>query len=566
MNHIPSIEAGLLHEGSARTQDIYLQARNCESMFHQYLATPRKYKSVVSDCLERFLNWTSFVDIFRSDNAVPEDLETTPEIHRLILLMIGVLRRNLELGKQHCNPCGVGICLLTRSYHILAIVRHGPEDLKGEGTVSTAADYSDDEDGCIYGIQGAIERLQRMALFIRHSTRSVKAGKTHTMAVDTETPDETFQSQSQMAQSPNEDHSKSPLMSIAGLVQFTKSEHSLRLGLLFVIARLSWKLYDSAWSYGHWTKDTVHIEFNGKSTVPKAIIISDELRSELAKQTLFLGFKNHVSSPSYASSKLLAIGIMLMGIEMGYIPASTESERYGTGWFTPGEAVVSRILAIKTFENKLERDPDVSQRLKEAIKTCLNSEQIFEHQNDVEEVRKSVFRHVFTLIYEMCTVENQLSDSWLKCPIHFASDSKYEGYRDHNLPLTPKPTESMPGPASNTGVAIPPWLAEPNTIRQPGRYSEFVILDPEYVRPRNQLARPIPDLVKDINREFPANLNISYQGNRLRIEASGPPNYARRAIHELVEEIGTKQILKVHVLRSSHAPLISRDLPVSLEY
>lgn len=461
MNHIPSIEAGLLHEGLARAQDIYSQARDCESMFHQYLATPRKYKSVVSDCLERFLNWTSFVDIFRGDNAVPEDLETTPEIHRLILLMIGVLRRNLELGKQFCSPCDTGICLLTRAYHILAIVRHGPEDLKGKGTVSTAADYSDDEDGCIYGIKGAIERLQRMALFVRHSTRSVKAGKTHTIVVDTKVPDETFQSQSQMAQSPNEDHSKSPLISIAGLVQFTKSEHSLRLGLLFVIARLSWELYGSARSYGHWTKDTVHIEFYGKSTVPKAIIISDGLHSELTKQMLLFGAIgppafNYISSLSYASSKFLAIGIMLMGIEMGYIPASTESERYGTGWFTPAEAVVSRKLAIKTFENKLEKDPDVSQRLKEAIETCLNSEQIFEHLNEVEAFRKSVFRHVFTLIYEMCTVENQLSDAWLKCPIHFASDSKYEGYRDHNLPLTPKPMESMPGPASNTGVAIPP--------------------------------------------------------------------------------------------------------------
>lgn len=123
---------------------------------------------------------------------------------------------------------------------------------------------------------------------------------------------------------------------------------------------------------------------------------------------------------------------------------------------------------------------------------------------------------------------------------------------------TPNGTSRASTPASNTGVATPPPVAGPNTMSLPGRHSEVVVLDPQYIMPRNQLKRPIPDLVKDINRKSRANLNISYQGNRLRVEASGPQDHAQQAIRELVNQIGTKQTVKVPIPRSARAHLIGK--------
>ena len=75
----------------------------------------------------------------------------------------------------------------------------------------------------------------------------------------------------------------------------------------------------------------------------------------------------------------------------------------------------------------------------------------------------------------------------------------------------------------------------------PGRNVETVTLEPQYIIPRNQLKRPIPDIIKDINRKSRANITMATSSNgRLKFDATGPQDVAQQALKDLVQQIGTK--------------------------
>ncbi|KAK8111386.1 uncharacterized protein PG998_007843 [Apiospora kogelbergensis] len=94
----------------------------------------------------------------------------------------------------------------------------------------------------------------------------------------------------------------------------------------------------------------------------------------------------------------------------------------------------------------------------------------------------------------------------------------------------------------------------------PGRHVETVTIEPQFILPRNQLKRPIPDIVKDINRKSRAVLATSNISNgRLRIDATGPQDKAQQAIRDLVQQIGTKQTIKVPIPRSTRAHVIGKQ-------
>jgi len=81
----------------------------------------------------------------------------------------------------------------------------------------------------------------------------------------------------------------------------------------------------------------------------------------------------------------------------------------------------------------------------------------------------------------------------------------------------------------------------------PGRNVESVLLDPQHVLPRHQLRRPIPDVIKDINRRSRANVSMAQSaGGRMKFEATGPQDVAQQALKELVQQIGAKVRLIYH--------------------
>lgn len=75
----------------------------------------------------------------------------------------------------------------------------------------------------------------------------------------------------------------------------------------------------------------------------------------------------------------------------------------------------------------------------------------------------------------------------------------------------------------------------------PGRNVESITLEPQYLLQRGQLKRPIPDIIKDINRKSRANVTMTTASNgRLKFDAAGPPDVAQQALKDLINQIGTK--------------------------
>lgn len=91
-----------------------------------------------------------------------------------------------------------------------------------------------------------------------------------------------------------------------------------------------------------------------------------------------------------------------------------------------------------------------------------------------------------------------------------------------------------------SGAATPAQGAAPSMFI-PGRNVETVTLEPQFIMPRGQLKRPIPDIMKDINRKSRANITMATASNgRLRFDATGPQDVAQQALKDLVQQIGTR--------------------------
>jgi hypothetical protein len=116
------------------------------------------------------------------------------------------------------------------------------------------------------------------------------------------------------------------------------------------------------------------------------------------------------------------------------------------------------------------------------------------------------------------------------------------------------PASSMATPKGSSQPAAP-------VISIPGRNVESVTLEPQFILPRNQLKRPIPDIIKDLNRRSRANITMSTSTNgRLKFDATGPQDIAQQALKDLVQQIGTKVSSLVLCTRALGS--ISASLPM----
>ena len=81
--------------------------------------------------------------------------------------------------------------------------------------------------------------------------------------------------------------------------------------------------------------------------------------------------------------------------------------------------------------------------------------------------------------------------------------------------------------------------AVPKRVMIPGRNVETITLEPQYLKSRSQLKRPIPDIIKDLNRKSRVNITMSnLSGGRLRFDATGPQDQAQQQLKDLVNAVG----------------------------
>ncbi|RYO77268.1 hypothetical protein DL766_003307 [Monosporascus sp. MC13-8B] len=109
-----------------------------------------------------------------------------------------------------------------------------------------------------------------------------------------------------------------------------------------------------------------------------------------------------------------------------------------------------------------------------------------------------------------------------------------------------------------SGVSTPTGTVPSMSL--PGRNVESYILESSHIMPRNQLKRPIPDIVKDINRKSRAIINMVPGPNgSLKFNATGPQDKAQQALRDLIQQIGAKTSISVTVPRSTRAHIIGKQ-------
>lgn len=119
---------------------------------------------------------------------------------------------------------------------------------------------------------------------------------------------------------------------------------------------------------------------------------------------------------------------------------------------------------------------------------------------------------------------------------------------------TPRASTPASGVVTPTGSSRP---AAPS-MNIPGRNVETLFLDPQHVLPRAQLKRPIPDIIKDINRKSRANITMAPSANnRMKFEATGAQEIAQQALRDLVQQIGTKVGCPCMGFRQSHVVVVA---------
>lgn len=108
-------------------------------------------------------------------------------------------------------------------------------------------------------------------------------------------------------------------------------------------------------------------------------------------------------------------------------------------------------------------------------------------------------------------------------------------------PANGTPQTSAPPSGVSTPIGPGRQGPGPHPLNIPGRNVETMLLDPPHILPRTQLKRPLPDILKDLNRKARANVTMHALGNgQLRFDAVGPQEHATQALKDLINQIGTK--------------------------
>ena len=105
------------------------------------------------------------------------------------------------------------------------------------------------------------------------------------------------------------------------------------------------------------------------------------------------------------------------------------------------------------------------------------------------------------------------------------------------------PTSGKLTPASpNASIAPQPrGTTAPQYMPMPGRYSERIQFAPSQLLPRDQLKKPLLDVLRGINKRSKATVEMKPGPNGTVVfEGTGPVDAARQALRDVAKEVGSK--------------------------
>lgn len=107
-------------------------------------------------------------------------------------------------------------------------------------------------------------------------------------------------------------------------------------------------------------------------------------------------------------------------------------------------------------------------------------------------------------------------------------------------------TSSPLSGATTPSSSVPSSMAmgrgsTPSVVSLPGRYTERIQFAPSQLIPRQQLKKPVPDVLRDINRRSKAKVESRPgPGGVLVFEGQGPVDAVRQALKEVANQLGSK--------------------------
>ncbi|KAL8733684.1 MAG: hypothetical protein Q9181_003481 [Wetmoreana brouardii] len=100
----------------------------------------------------------------------------------------------------------------------------------------------------------------------------------------------------------------------------------------------------------------------------------------------------------------------------------------------------------------------------------------------------------------------------------------------------------------------------PQHMPIPGRHSERIQFAPSQLLPREQLKKPLQDVLRSINKRSKATVEMkSGPAGTIIFEGTGPVDAARQALRDVAKEVGSKQSVKIPVPLSVRPHVIGRQ-------
>ena len=106
---------------------------------------------------------------------------------------------------------------------------------------------------------------------------------------------------------------------------------------------------------------------------------------------------------------------------------------------------------------------------------------------------------------------------------------------------TPTSGAATPPSTNTSSIAPQQGISLPQHMPLPGRHKERIQFAPSQLLPRNQLKKPLPDVLRSINKTSKAKVEMKTGPNgNIIFEGSGPVDATRQALKDLAREIGSK--------------------------
>ena len=118
---------------------------------------------------------------------------------------------------------------------------------------------------------------------------------------------------------------------------------------------------------------------------------------------------------------------------------------------------------------------------------------------------------------------------------------------------TPSSTNDSRGPQTR-GLSMPQYMP------MPGRHSERIQFAPSQLLPRDQLKKPLQDVLRSINKSSKAKVEMKSGPNgNIIFEGTGPVDATRQALKDLAKEVGSKQHVTIPIPLSVRPHVIGRQ-------